>query len=54
MQRLTSKVGHDVDLVGAKPWFDLGILYSDLDLAEHNDEVAAELLVDYIIKQGLL
>jgi len=53
MQRLSSKIGREVDLIGEKPWFDLGMMYSDLGLNEHNDEVAAEFLADHIIKEGL-
>ena len=53
MQRLSSKLGREVDLIGEKPWFDLGMMYSDLGLNEHNDEVAAEFLAEHIIKEGL-
>ncbi len=53
MQRLSSKIGREVDLLGEKSWFDMGMMYSDLGLNEHNDEVAAELLADQIIKEGL-
>lgn len=54
MQRLSSKIGREVDLIGEKPWFDLGMMYAELELAEHNDEVAAQMLADYIIQQGLI
>ena len=53
MQRLSSKIGREIDLFGEKSWFDMGMMYSDLGLNEHNDEVAAEFLANHIIKEGL-
>ncbi len=53
-QRLSSRLGHRVEFTGELPWFELGMMYSDLKLHEKNDEVAADLLADYIIEQGLV
>ena len=53
-QRLSSRLGHRVEFTGDLPWFELGMMYSDLDLNGKNDEVAADMLADYIIEQGLV
>ena len=53
-QRLSSRIGRRVEFTGSLPWFELGMMYSDLKLHEKNDEVAADLLADYIIEQGLV
>ncbi len=53
-QRLSSRVGRDVQLVGELPWFELGMMYNELGLDEFNDEVAADKLVAYIIDQDLI
>lgn len=53
-QRLSSRVGREVQLVGELPWFELGMMYNELDLVECNDEVAADKLVAYIIEQDLI
>lgn len=53
-QRLSSRVGREVQLVGELPWFELGMMYNELGLVELNDEVAADKLVAYIIDQDLI
>jgi len=53
-QRLSSRVGREVQLVGELPWFELGMMYNELGLVELNDEVAADKLVAYIIEQDLI
>ena len=53
-QRLSSKIGRRVEFTGEMPWFELGMLYSDLKLHDKNDEVAADLLADWIVDQGLI
>lgn len=53
-QRLSSRVGREVQLIGELPWFELGMMYNELGLVELNDEVAADKLVAYIIDQELI
>ena len=53
-QRLSSRVGRKVQLVGELPWFELGIMYNELGLVHYNDEVAADKLVAHIIDQELI
>lgn len=53
-QRLSSRIGREVQLVGELPWFELGMMYNEMGLVHYNDEVAADKLVAYIIEQGLL
>ena len=53
-QRLSSRVGREVQLVGELPWFELGIMYNEMGLVHYNDEVAADKLVAFIIEQDLI
>ena len=49
--RLSAKVGREVDIAGEGAWFELGIIYATAELLDTPDEIAAERLAEIIAER---
>lgn len=53
LQHLEAKLGAEVEIISNMGWFELGMLYSEMNLSKENDEVAAAKLVEAAVKMLL-
>lgn len=50
LQQLEAQLGAEVKITSVRAWFELGMIYSEMNLSKENDEVAASKLVAAAIK----
>lgn len=53
LQHLEADLGAEVEITTAMAWFELGMLYQEMELSKENDEVAAVKLADAAVKMLL-